>query len=409
MLRFRRRSDRCRDACPVAGRALWLSLVLFGTNVSTAVQAQEFIGSPVEACKDKLLLELGAWDSEIERAIRRVKRGLESKADYERLKQVLLDDTKLLGLIDLRSDWALQAGELFQTIKTKANLIEDLLAFHPAFKATKDVIRIGTFTVRNFYDALKFEQSVTGLVEKGTQYTAYKTLAGLNPATNAVTNLAENVATIVRMPEDHAKFKLEMEGQLARLDREIAKAEQMIESARRDIEIKEKIRQAIDLYCERYPSDVGLGSAPEQPSSSPQSPGTTSSPTCELRYTDHDGDSGTYSGDCRNGQPHGFGQVAYDNSGQFQGQFVNGKKMAREALFGRTGRATRANGETIKQMAREPLFGRTGRATRANGETINSMAREPLFGRTGGATRANGETINSMARELITKPMVIDR
>jgi hypothetical protein len=42
---------------------------------------------------------------------------------------------------------------------------------------------------------------------------------------------------------------------------------------------------------------------------------------CETEYTDYAGDSGAYSGQCKNGVPHGQGEIKYYNGGRYSGSF----------------------------------------------------------------------------------------
>ncbi len=47
---------------------------------------------------------------------------------------------------------------------------------------------------------------------------------------------------------------------------------------------------------------------------------------CERAYTDSEGDAGSYTGQCQDGVPHGYGYVQYLNGDEYEGSFSNGDK-----------------------------------------------------------------------------------
>ena len=47
---------------------------------------------------------------------------------------------------------------------------------------------------------------------------------------------------------------------------------------------------------------------------------------CSYPFVDVYEDSGTYTGQCQNGEAHGVGTVVYDNGDRYEGEFQHGKK-----------------------------------------------------------------------------------
>ena len=226
----------------------------------------ELLRSPVEQCKTRLYAELERlWTPRLREALEKHRIFKEGKAGYIAQRQKLLDDSRYLGLFDATSTTALVIGQVFQSIKTAANLIED--SMHVRYG---NLIYDGTRRQEIYYKLIEGGRSVHSAVQEGTEITAIRVAIDLVPPLRAVVNLAENVQTAVTMPGEHKAFASEMERRLSALDRAIADAERKAANAYRDVEEYDHIKAAVDRYCRENPletSDASSGTD-EAPSSS---------------------------------------------------------------------------------------------------------------------------------------------
>lgn len=238
---------------------LFAALFTSATFLLQPAQASELLRSPVEVCKQELYAERDKqWHSKLKAALQKHQLSAEGKADYERLKRELRDEIKYLGFIDPGSDFALIAGQTFQSIKTKANLIEDLLSF-------ASVKKVGEATAKALYKLIKAYRKVDGAVDHGTNWLLFDIIKDFDPVTNTIVNLADNISTAVRMPGEHAAFQSEMDKQLARLDKEIAKMEQRMREAEHEVQVYDALGRAIEMYCDENPNDITPSLVEESP------------------------------------------------------------------------------------------------------------------------------------------------
>lgn len=233
-------------------------LVIAACAVHSSARAGELLQSPVETCKRDLLAERDKqWPSKLREALRKHQISEAKKKDYERLKQELRDNIKYLGFIDPTSDFALTAGEIFQAIKTKADLIEDLLGFVSPAKAAPMSAKI-------LYEIINKFRRLDDAIEEGVAYMILQIYLDVNPVVGTITHLAENIETAVRMPGEQESFTNEMERQFSRLDREIAKAEAGMRAAEKDTRIYNELGKAIEMYCNNNPENVTAQTTPEE-------------------------------------------------------------------------------------------------------------------------------------------------
>jgi hypothetical protein len=270
--------------------SLFLAALIFGGMAAFGSSAQEYMQSPTETCKTELFDELDRlWKPRVRKIISEMKLSREAIADYEQLKTNLRNDTKHLGLFDANEKWVLVAGEVAQSIKTKANLIEDILAFIPADQA-KNATKV---SVEIFYGLLKegrkrgrrYKQVKEALkmgVWKGVAYLVAQETVRLNPVTKTIYRLGENIETAVRMPEDRNKFVNEMDRQLAQLDRWKAKAEKRLQDAEEKTEQYYQLRAAIKRFCngnsDAMATETDNETKPES-NNDPQDRSTATTPT----------------------------------------------------------------------------------------------------------------------------------
>ena len=165
--------------------ALVAAAPCFLDGVSTA-RGQERIMSPAEHCKTALWGKLDeAWKWRARKIVAQMQRSTGEMADYERLKKELRDSVLYLGLFDATEKWVLVAGEVAQSIKTTANLFNDMLDLTPTGYLKSWPAKLGR---KYFYQGLKIARNAQELdafikdsAQKGTLYSAGRLATKLNP------------------------------------------------------------------------------------------------------------------------------------------------------------------------------------------------------------------------------------
>lgn len=192
------------------------------------------------ACVSRLKGQIH-WSEAINVAIQKVQIRQDEIAEYKRLRDELLKDTRLLGLIDVSGDGAGTAAVIFQNIKTSADLVYDLLAlFEPKALSRSLVLQ-----------TLELGKTVKDLVQNGAERTAFEVLLDRATKLRVVYNLARNVEQGVHLPGDHAQFQKDLQGALARLDREVEKTNAKLKEARSRTEQLQTIEGGIEDFCAR--------------------------------------------------------------------------------------------------------------------------------------------------------------
>ena len=86
------------------------------------------------------------------------------------------------------------------------------------------------------------------------------------------------------------------------------------------------------------------------------------------KYTTHNGN--IYEGSWKNDKQDGFGKETWKDDSYYEGHYIDGKKMVKENMYGKTGLLMKVILKIMQLMEKENLFGVIKEYTKENGKII---------------------------------------
>lgn len=185
--------------------------------------------------------------NEYEKAFSQYTLNQDNRNYIKKIKDDLINDTRWST-----SDAGLTIAVISQTIKTTCHLIGDLLKFHPAVGVAGTVVDNSLLSAQKVYDLIKTGKDIHSVATGGAEKTAYKLVLGkagpLGQAVKTAWNLYENISKLTTLPADRQKLKNDVKTALERIEAEMKKYEQAIQSSTEKIKEINEIKNGIDKY-----------------------------------------------------------------------------------------------------------------------------------------------------------------